>query len=169
MAKRNFHNTNWTPTATADASPLASSTYMALAGGSTTQLIDILEVMINGLAGSSSPTLMQLARDSTISNSPTALAAPAGDGPMHPATAALAAPPVSYTAAGTGPQRSNSTAQGRLELGLNAFGGIVRWNAAPTQQMSILGNTQPLGEVSLSAYTGGTVGPISAHLLYEPY
>jgi hypothetical protein len=169
MAKRNFHATNWTPTATADASPLANSTYMALQGGSATQLIDILEVMINGLAGSSAPTIMQLARDSTVSLSPTALAAPNGDGPMHPATAPLAAPPISYTAAGTGPSRSNSASQGRLELGLNAFGGIVRWNAAPTQQMSILGNTASLGEVSLSAYTGGTVGAVSAHMLYEPY
>lgn len=169
MAKRNFHNTNWTPTATADGTPLTSATYMALQGGTSTQLIDILEVMINGLAGSSAPTLMQLARDSTVSNSATALSAPAGDGPMHPSTAALAAPPVSYTAAGTGPSRSSATSQGRLELGLNAFGGIVRWNAAPTQQMSILGNTASLGEVSLSAYTGGTVGAISAHMLYEPY
>ena len=169
MAKRSFSNTNWTPTATADTASLASSTYQALQGGSATQLIDVLEVMVEGLAGSSSPTLLQLARDSTVGSTPTALAAPATDGPLHPATAALAAPPVSYTAAGTGPQRSVLTSAARLNFNINAFGGIIRWNAAPTQQWSILGNTQPLGESSLSAYTGGTVGAISSHIIYEPY
>ena len=32
----------------------------------------------------------------------------------------------------------------------------------------ILGNTASLGEASLSAFTGGTVGAISAHIQYEP-
>lgn len=169
MAKRIFHNTNWTPTATADTSALANATYMAVKGGSSTQLIDILEIMINGLAGSSSPTIMQFARVSTIETTPTALAAPASDGPAHASTAALAAPPVTFTAAATGPQRSAVTSDAKLELGLNAFGGIVRWNAAPTQQFSQIGNTADLGESVLSAFTGGTVGAISAHIIYEPY
>jgi hypothetical protein len=62
-----------------------------------------------------------------------------------------------------------ATTDPKLELNLNAFGGIIWWNAAPTQQWSILGNTASLGESSLSAFTGGTVGAISAHILYEPY
>ena len=133
MAKRLFHATNWTPTATADATNLVNNTYMALLGGSTTQLINILEVM------------------------------------MHPSTAALAAPPSPNVAVATPPQRSNATSQGRLELGLNAFGGIMKWNPyTPDMAFSILGNTAPLGEVSLSAFTGGTVGNISAHIIYEP-
>ena len=171
MAKRLFHATNWTPTATADATNLVNNTYMALLGGSSTQLINILEVMINGQATTSAPTMLQLARDSTVcaSTGLGVLAAPNGDGPMHPSTAALAAPPSPNVAVATPPQRSNATSQGRLELGLNAFGGIMKWNPyTPDMAFSILGNTAPLGEVSLSAFTGGTVGNISAHIIYEP-
>lgn len=169
MAKRSFHNTNFTPTATADTTALTNATYMAVKGGSSTQLIDVLEVMISGLAGVSSPTLMQLARVSTVETTATALAAPASDGPLHPSTAPLAAPPVTFTAAAAGPQRSAVTTDGKLELNLNAFGGIVRWVYSPTEQWSILGNTASLGESVLSAFTGGTVGAVSAHIVYEPY
>ena len=171
MAKRLFHATNWTPTATADATNLVNNTYMALQGGTTTQLINILEVMINGQATTSAPTMLQLARDSTVcaSTGLGVLAAPNGDGPMHPSTAALAAPPSPNVAVATPPQRSNATSQGRLELGLNAFGGIMKWNPyTPDMAFSILGNAASLGEVSLSAFTGGTVGNISAHIIYEP-
>lgn len=169
MAKRNFHATNWTPSATADTTNLANGTFMALQGGTTTQLLNVLEVLINGQATSSAPTILQLAYDSTVMATPTALAAPNGDGPMNPATAALAAPPVSAVSAGTSPKRSAATSQGRLELGLNAFGGIMKWNPyTPDMVMSILGNSTTFGEMSLSAFTGGTVGAISAHIIYEP-
>lgn len=169
MAKRSFQAANWTPTAQADTTALTSGTYMALKGGSGTQKIDVLEVMISGLAGSSTPTILQLARASTIETTPTALASPNQDGPLDPATAALAAAPVSFVAAATGPQRSAATTDAKLNFALNAFGGIIRWNAAPTQQWSLLGNTAQFGESILSAFTGGTVGAISAHIIYEPY
>ena len=170
MAKRLFHATSFTPTATADTTNLANASYMALQGGSSTQLINLLEVLINGQATTSAPTFLQVARDSTVGATPTALAAPNGDGPMHPSSAALAAPPVAFVAAGTAPQRSAAIAQGRLELGLNAFGGIMKWNPyTPDMAFSILGNTASLGELSLSAFTGGTVGAVSAHMIYEPF
>jgi hypothetical protein len=169
VAKRIFQASNWTPTATADTSALANATYMALKGGSSTQLIDLLEVMVDGLAGSSAPTILQIARTSTIETTPTALAAPNSDGPAHPSTAALAAPPVSFVAAAAGPQRSALTTDARLNLNLNAFGGIIRWVAAPTQQWSLLGNVAGFGESVLSAFTGGTPGALSAHIMYEPY
>jgi hypothetical protein len=169
MAKRVFHVTSFTPTATADTTALANSTYMAILGGSATQLVNVLEILINGQATTSAPTFMQFARDSTVGLTPTALAAPAGDGPMHPSTAPLAAPPVTYNLAGTAPQRAAVTTQGKLELGLNAFGGIMKWNPyTPDMAWGILSATQPLGESSLSAFTGGTVGPVSAHIIYEP-
>lgn len=168
MAKRIFHATNYTPTAQADTTALTNATYQALKGGSSTQLINIVEVYIAGLAGASSPTLMQLARASTIETTPTALASPNSDGPAHPSTAALAAPPVSLVAAAAGPQRSAVTSDAKLELALNAFGGIVRWTAAPDAEWTQLGNTATLGESILSAFTGGTVGAISSHIMYEP-
>lgn len=170
MAKRIFQATNLSMGAgTADTTAIASSTYMALRGGSGTQLSDILEVEVAGLSGSSAPCILQLARASTIAITPTALAAPNSDGPAHPSTAALAAPTVSFIAAATGPQRSAVTSDARLNLGLNLFGGIVRWVAAPGAQWSILGNTAPLGESVLSAFTGSIAGAMSGHIVYEPY
>lgn len=169
MAKRTFFNTNWTPTATADTATLVNATFMGILGGSATQLINVLEILMDGLGTTSSPTIMQFARDSTIVATPTALAAPGGDGPMHPSTAALAAPPVTFFSATTGPQRSSAATNPKLELGFNAFGGIMKWNPyTPDMAWGILGNVTALGESSLSAYSGGTVGPISAHIIYEP-
>ena len=169
MAKRSFFAQNWTPGTVADGSALANNTYMAMKGGSSTQTTDILEVEITGLAGASGPTPMTLARVSTIETTPTALANPNSDGPLHPATAALGAVVVTFVAAATGPSRSNAVGDARLNMGINAFGGIIRWNAAPTQQWTMVGNTAPLGECVLSNQAYGTPGLIQAHIIYEPY
>ena len=168
MAKRSFTNQNWTPSATADTTALANATYMAIKGGSGTQLINVLEFMISGFAAASAIALLTFARVTTVETTPTALAAPASDGPLHPSTAALAAPPVTFTAAAAGPQRSAATTDAKINLGVNTFGGILKYNAGPGQEFSILGNTQPLGEAVLSAFTGGASGAISADIIYEP-
>lgn len=170
MAKRVFQCVNYTPTATSDSSTaLANGTYQAIRGATSTQKIDVLEVMISGFAGASAPTILQLARVGVVGSTTSALVAPNTDGPEDTATAALVSPPLTYTNAVGGPQRSGAITDARLNLGLNAFGGIVRWNAAPTQQWVITGNTAPGGESVLSAYSGGTVGAISSHIIYEPY
>lgn len=169
MAKRIFHAANYTPTATADTTAHANATYQALKGGSSTQLINIVDIYIVGLASTTSPTLMQLGRASTVETTPTALASPNSDGPMHPSTAALAAAPVSLVAAAAGPQRSAVTTDAKLELGLNAFGGVVRVSLPPGEEWGQIGNTAALGESILSAFTGGTVGAVSSHLVYEPF
>lgn len=169
MAKRIFSAQTYTPTATADTSALANGTYQAIRGGSATQLINIIEIYMGGQAPSvSSPCIMLFARNSTVGTTPTALAAPNGDAPTHPSTAALAAPPVTYVAAATGPQRSAVVAEKLLNLSFNAYGGVVNWQAPQEGGPAILGNTAPLGEASLSAFTGGTVGLMGSHIMYEP-
>ena len=168
MAKWSFSVGTWTPVAVADATNFTDSGYMGLMGGSTTQLINILEVYMGGQAGASSPSIMMLARDSTVQATPTALATPNSNGALHPSTAALAAVPIGFVASTTKPQRSNSVTLAKLNLSFNAFGGIVRWVAAPYEEFMLLGNTASLGEVSLSAFTGGTPGLMGAHLVYEP-
>lgn len=171
MASRTFSAGNWTPSATADATNLANGTYMALQGGSSTQRINIKEVLLEGeVSTTSSPTFMVLAYDSTVGTSLTALAAPNSDGPNDPATAALAAPPVSYVAqSGTAPQRASSAALMRMRFSFNALGGIIKWNPwESNMSFTILGNTSSNGEASFSAFTGGTVGQISSHIIYEP-
>lgn len=170
MALRSFQAVNWTPTATADTTAHANATYQAIKGGSGTQRNDILEILIAGLVQStSSPTIMQFARTSTVATTPTALAAPNSDGPMDPATAALAAPPITFTASAAGSQRDATTTSARLNVGLNAQGGIMKWFAYDrSKAWGMLGNTAGFGENILSAFTGGVVGAVSSHILYEP-
>jgi hypothetical protein len=167
MAKRIVSVTTMTPTATADTTALADTTYPGLVqGGSATQRVNIIEVMCTGQAGSSAPTFMLLARDSTVAAT-NSLGAGQNDTPMDAATAALAAPPLTGNTNTTKPQRSSSAHL--LNLSFNAFGGLVRWLAAPGEEISIVGNTASLGEVSLSAFTGGTPGLMGAHIVYEPF
>lgn len=169
MAKRVFTNQNWIPTAQADTTALTSATYMEIKGGSATQINNIVEFRISGLAAASAPSFLNFALASTIETTPTALAAPASDGPVHGATAPLAAPPVTNTAAATGPQRSAVTTNPKANLALNTFGGIIRYNIE-TIPYSLIGNTVALlGIGILSAFTGGSGSPVvSADIVYEP-
>ena len=166
MAKWSFKVATWTPIAVADTVNMTNGGYMGLMGGSTTQRINVLEVYMGGQAGASSPSLMILSRDSTVQATPTALSTGESNAALDPATAALAAAQVAFTASTTKPQRSATL--GLLNLSYNAFGGIVRWVAAPGEEIGMLGNTASFGEVSLSAYTGGTPGLTGSHIVYEP-
>lgn len=166
MAKRIQSLTTLTPTATADTTNLVDATYHGvIQGGSGTQRINIIEVYQGGQAGASSPTIMLLSRDSTVA---VTVSNGAGlmDAALDAATAALAAAPVTGNTTTTKPQRSSTLHL--LNLSFNAFGGIVRWVAAPGEEPSLVGNTASLGEISLSAFTGGTPGLMGSHIVYEP-
>lgn len=166
MAKWSFKSATWTPVAVADTVNFTNGGYMGLMGGSTTQVINLLEVYMGGQATSSAPSLMIVSRDSTVQATPTALSTGESNAALSPHTAALAAAQVAFTASTTKPQRSATL--GLLNLSYNAFGGVVRWVAAPGEELTLLGNTASLGEISLSAYTGGTPGLTGAHFIYEP-
>lgn len=163
MAKWSAMNVNWTPTAVADTTNFTSGGYHALQGGSTTQQLNIQEVKCSGLAASSAPMQLVMARDSTVgvTLSGTTNAA------LSPATAALAAPMVSHNTSTTKPQRSSTLYL--LDLAFNAFGGVIRWAAIdPSEVVTVLGNTASFGEVSISSLSGGTPGLMSDHIIYEP-
>ena len=169
MSKWSASHKTITPTATADATNLVDSTYpFAIQGGSSTQRINIFEFYLGGQAGASSPTFMVVGRDSQVGSgaltSDTNLMAQALDA----ATAALAAPPTVFNKAATNKPQRSTTLGGLLNLSFNAFGGIVRWVAAPGEEISMVGQTASLGEISLSAFTGGTAGLFGAHMVYEP-
>jgi len=164
MAKRIVSVASQTPTATADTTALASGTYpFAIQGTSGTQKTNILEVYLGGQAGASSPSIMLLSRDSTIAA--TVGATTTTDAALDASNSALSSPVVTGNTWTTAPQRSASLHL--LNLSFNAFGGVVRWVAAPGEEISIVGNTASLGEVSLSAFTGGTPGLLGAHAVYE--
>jgi hypothetical protein len=87
MAKRTFFTGGQTYAAAAYTANLTNAQYCAIKGGSATQLIDILEVSVNGMATASTVAAMQLVRASTLeAGAVTALASPNSDGPNHPAT-----------------------------------------------------------------------------------
>lgn len=164
MARWSAQQNNWTPTAVADTTNFTNSGYFALQGGSSTQRSNILEVYMGGLASASSPAQMILARDSTVG----ATAMSGGTlASLDPSTAALAAPPVNFSTSTTKPQRSATLYL--LNLGFNAFGGVVRWVAAPGQEIGMLGNTASFGEISLSHGASGTAGLMGCHIIFEPF
>ena len=163
MSRWSANVPTWTPVAVADATNFTDAGHMSIQGGSTTQFSNVLEVYMGGQAGASSPSIMLVARDSVVgvTLSVGRLAA------LHPSTAALTAPPVVFNTASTKPQRSATLSL--LNLSFNAFGGIVRWVAAPGEELGMLGSTASLGEISLSAFTGGTPGLMGSHFIFEPF
>lgn len=169
MAKRIVSVTTQTPTATADTTNLVDATYpFLLQGGSATQRNRIWEIQLGGQATSSTPTNMVLSRDSTVATGTNTNGTGQTDASLEAATAALAAPAITGNSnATTKPQRSSTLHL--LNLSFNAFGGIVRWVAAPEEVVDVVGNTASLGEASLTAFTGGTPGALGAHMIYETF
>jgi hypothetical protein len=165
MAVRTFAVAGFTTEAVADTTNMTDSKYMALKGGSASQLTRIKEVYAAGLeASTSSPQKLLLSRDSTVGASTTALTTGESDTADDPATAALAAPVVPFVAATTKPQRAKAYL---ANLAFNALGGIVRLRFPLGEEPAMLGNAASLGEVSLSGFTGTVAAPIAAHIKYE--
>lgn len=167
MAKRITSVTTQTPTATADTTNLVDATYpFLLRGGSTTQINTIFELFVGGQASSTTPTLMIGAMDSTVGTGTNTNGTGETDAPLNAGTAALAAPAITGNSnATTKPQRSSTLHLHNLSF--NAFGGIVKLGFPPGQEIVLVGNAANTGEFSLSAFTGGTPGPLGAHMVYE--
>lgn len=173
MAKRVFDHPGqtWAPTATG----AAATNWMLTTGGSTTMIVDWLEVLISGTAAASAILATGVRFASTLAATPTALAAPATDGFMNASGSALSAPVVCGFAATTGPFPSAAATLPSLNLGLNAFGGIIRWNAAPTQQWTQVGSAVAGSGVAGQSVLWNNSGPggqsttAAAHIIYEAY
>lgn len=173
MSRRLFTVPSFTPTATADTTALANGTHMTLAANSATQQLFITEIFVKGLGTSSTNVNNnQWARNSTLfsAGTPTALAAPATDGPMPGVTTAPATLAISCTAATTPGQRSALTTSSRLDMSINALGGVARWKPADlSEAWWINGQTASTTESSLSASNAaGTVSAAQAcSIMYE--
>ena len=165
MSLWSFSNASWTPVAFADTATMVANQAAFLLGGSTTQRMNIKEVYQGGLAGASSPTFMVLARDSTIAATAITLGTNGKNAPLDTAVAALAAAQLPGFSATTMPQRAATLHL--VQLGYNAFGGIVRWVASPEEIITLVGNAVNVGEISHSAFTGGTPGLMNSHIIYE--
>lgn len=173
MSRRLFSVPSFTPTSTADTTALANATYLSVLPGSATTALMITEIFVQGL-GTSNTNINNnvFARVSTTATTPTALAAPASDGPMPGGLAsALTTNATTYTAAAAGPQRSALTTAARLMLSINALGGIARWKPADlSEAWWCMGTTVNIAESVLSGSNaaGTTAAAQSASIMYEP-
>ena len=166
MAKRSFSVSVITPTATADAAPLLDATHCgAMVGGSATQRNVISEIYLGGQAGASAPTIMVFGFNVIAGVTHTNSAA-AREAPLDSASAPLSLPADVGDTTATDPQRS-ATLGHVLNLSFNAFGGIVRWLAAPGEEIGMVGLALDTGSISLSAFTGGTPGALGSHFIFE--
>jgi hypothetical protein len=153
---------------TADGSALTTLQYMALQGGTATQVNFVEEVYMGGQATASAPAIMLLGRDSTVVATPVALVTPNTNGPLNASAGVLTAPAIGAVTGSTQATRSNSVTLAKKNFTFNLFGGIVKASYQNTQdRFGILGNTASLGELSLSAFTGSTTGSVGSHILYE--
>jgi len=140
---------------------------MAINGGSATVMHKHIEIYMGGENTASALNIMNFARSSTVSATPTALTTKQSLTQLNPA--AIATTAIANVAATTGPSRD--VARHLLDLSFNSFGGIVRWVAAPGSEILTIGNAVASattgGEVTLSGFTGATSGPMSAHIVFE--
>jgi len=167
MGKRSFSVAVSTPTATADAVNLANNTHngvMQSDTGETLQKHIISEIYLGGQAGASAPTIMVAARNSLAAT--VIVVGTEGRDAFLDSQATPIATPVKVGRSSTVLAQRSATLH-LLQLSFNAFGGIVRWLAAPGEELSIVGLAVNTGSFSLSAYTGGTPGPLSSHIIYE--
>jgi hypothetical protein len=171
MAKRIFTTKGQTFNAAADNVALTAVIFMALRAAAS-QLVDVFECKISGMNTSSVLGGFKLARASTIDATPTALStASASDAGLYPGISALSSPVTALIAATTGPVGSQAVTDAALDLSLNTFGGIIRWNAAPGQEWKIFGTVAPGIESVLynSSTNGGANAAANIHIIYEPY
>ena len=167
MAKRTTSQAGITPAAVADGAAFTSGQQFAdYFGASAPQRTVFFEFYLGGLAGASSPTPMIVSRDSVLAVGAGSFAAGGADNNNAAGTAALAAPLNVGNVFGTS-YNTRTLANHLINLSFNAFGGIVRWVAAPGEELTIVGNTAPLGTLSLSCWTGGTPGLLGGHIIYE--
>lgn len=148
--------------ATADTTNMTDAGYpLTLQGGSSTMLVKVNEVYIGGEDTASTPTSFILARDSQVSTGGLTIG-------RNAATDGSTTAPGTLIAFGNTSATNKSQRSATLQLlhpAFNTFGGIFRWQARYGEELSMVGNTASLGELSLSSITG--TGKSSGHILYE--
>ena len=147
-------------TAAADGTTLVDNNYHALRVVTVNRVARIEEVYIAGEAGASTVVRMVMRRHATN-------AAPGGGdtvpNPMNPISAAADSRGFISTAT-TDPALAAAPSD-ILNLALNIFGGIVRWQAGPEEFLYIVSTATPNAQVSLSSVSGS--GTITDHMIFE--
>lgn len=163
MAQYNTSANAWTPVALADSATMTTATfnnaYQALRAA-TAGIDRVIEVFMGGEATSSTVNQMTVRRHSTHSTGQVNVVPAA----LNPLSAASVAQGFVTLTAGTSGVVGAATAH-LLNVSFNAFGGIIRWVAAPGEELYITANTAPNDEISLASVTG--TGKLSSHIVFE--
>jgi hypothetical protein len=164
MGRRVMTVPTWSAVAVANATNMVDAQHFSLKGGSATQRTYLLEVYCGGLATSSAPSILQLARHSTVGVTGMSLAGGSEEA-LDGAMADLAAPAVPYNTSTTKPQADATALLGSYAV--NLFGGLVRKQWNPNEGPNVYSATASLGELGLNAFTGSTTGSLGTHFEYE--
>lgn len=164
MARYSVSSHSATVAAVADTAVFTDNQYpFFLQGGSATMQLRVSEVQAGGESTSSAVTILVFGRDSTVG-------ATGISGGFNAALDGAATAPGTLAVFGrvstTKPQRS-ATLGHLITHSFNAFGGLVRWQARQGEEITTVGASASLGEVSYSAFTGSAAGIVSAHAIYE--
>lgn len=134
--------------------PQATDTDLSVTSSGTT--IDrVTEVFIGGEATASTVNQMQFRRHSAVGVTPTAITLVKLNNRSASAGATAA------SAFSTDPTLGGIL----LNLAFNAFGGVIRWVAAPGEELYLVGGTAADTEAGLNSATG--TGQVSAHVIFE--
>jgi hypothetical protein len=158
MAQYSSGARGWTPIAYADGATLADAAHHSLRSSTAGRADRITEVYIGGEASSTTVNRMSIRRIATNAGTPTDVVPQ----PLNPLSVACDAK--GFVAAGTDPILA-ATPTDLLNLAFNAFGGVVRWVAAPGEEIWILGSTAPNAQIALSSISGA--GVVSDHIIFE--
>ena len=155
MAKHSFQVPSYSPTATSDGTQYTVLTFQGIEAVNATAYAEVLEVYVGGQATASAVNLMVFARNgTTVTNASPLLYTTGVDGYLR-SYGQGSNTVTTYVAAGTPPNRTTAVTQARLALTMNAFGGIVRWVAAPGEEWGILGNATANGTTPGSSLSFG--------------
>lgn len=132
------------------ATPAVATVSLGLTSTSTS-MHRIVEWYLGGEATSSTVNRMVVARSTVVGTTSTAITANKHNNRSAASTASC------WTAYSTQP---TFAAVNLATLAFNAFGGVVRWVAAPGEEMYVVGGTAADTEISLRSAAG--VGLISA-------
>lgn len=138
------------------ATPVAGDVLLALTTA-VDELARVSEVSVGGEATASAVNRMAVRRSTTNGVTPTAQT-PSKMSPTSPA---------SYTSGATTftTQPVTAAAPAIWTYALNVFGGVVRWVAAPGQELIIEGATVGSSEISLESSSG--TGLLSCQIVHE--
>lgn len=160
----NHAKQSWAVEARADASDKTDGKFHAIQGDVAARMLRVVEIFIGGEATSSALALMKLARDSQVATG--SLTTAAGGATVAMSSGAPAVRALAFDTAATVQPQSSATLH-LLQLSLNAFGGIIRWVAAPGQEIYQVGLAANVGETSLDAFTGSGTPNISSSIMFE--